>query len=74
MKKTENLIKVFTGDEASVILLKSRLEENRISVLTKNDAPSSFLGVVPSIDLYITEGDLKKAKSLITEFTRKNKG
>jgi len=31
MKKTDNFIKVFIGDEASSILLKSRLEESGIS-------------------------------------------
>lgn len=74
MKKTDSLIKVLTGDEASIILLKSRLEEIGISALIKNDSSSSFLGVVPpSIDLYIQEADLKVAKDVITEFTKRNK-
>jgi len=74
MKKTDNLIKVYTGDEASSILLKSRLEENGISALIKNDSSSAFLGVVAlSVDLYIQEADLKNAKPMITEFIKKTK-
>ena len=74
MKKTDNLIKVFTGDEASSILLKSRLEESGISALIKNDSSSSFLGVVAlSVDLYIQEADLNRAKPMITEFIKKHR-
>lgn len=72
MGKTDNLIKVFIGDEASAILLKSRLEENGISALIKNDSSSASLGVAAlSVDLYIQEADLVKAKSMINEFIKK---
>jgi len=75
MKKADNLIKVFTGDEASAILLKSRLEETGVSALIKNDSSSAFFGAVPSvIDLYIQESDLKKAKPMISEFIKTDKG
>jgi hypothetical protein len=73
MKKEKNLIRVFTGPEASAILLKSRLEEIGVFTLTKNDFSGSFLGVVPpSVDLYINESDLKRAVLLIREFTKEN--
>lgn len=71
MKRADNLIRVFTGDEASAILLKSRLEETGISALIKNDSSAAFFGAVPSvIDLFIQESDLKKAKPMITEFIK----
>jgi hypothetical protein len=73
MRKEKNLISVFTGPEASVILLKGRLEGIDIFTLTKNDFSGSFLGVVPpSVDLYIKESDLKRAEPLIREFTKEN--
>jgi hypothetical protein len=73
MEKEKNLIRVFTGSEASSIHLKGRLEELGIFTLTKNDFSGSFLGVVPpSVDLYIKESDLKRAEPLIREFTREN--
>ena len=69
----KNLVRVFTGPEASAILLKGRLEEIDIFTLTKNDFSGSFLGVVPpSVDLYIKESDLKRALPLIREFTKEN--
>ena len=75
MKKTDNLIKVFTGDEPSTILLKARLEETGISALIKNDSSAAFFGAVPPvIDLYIQESDLMKAKPMISEFIKTDKG
>jgi len=68
MNKTNNLIKVFSGPEASAILLKSRLEDSGISSIIKNDSSDAFLGTVtPAIDLYIQESDLKKAQLIISE-------
>lgn len=74
MKERQNLIKVFSGDEASLILLKTRLEETGISALIKNDSSSSFLGVMPGvIDLYIKESDLDKAGPVITDFVKNDR-
>lgn len=68
MAKTDELIKVFTGPEGTVILLKSRLEEAGISSIIKNDSSEAFLGVsTPFTDLYIKESDLDKAQSSISE-------
>lgn len=78
MKKGNNLVRVFTGSEVSVIILKGRLEELGISALIKNDYQSGisvgFVGSVPSaIDLYIQEFDLKEAEPIINEFIQNNK-
>ncbi len=79
MKRANNLIRVFTGTEVSVILLKSRLEEIGISAIIQNDFQSGitagFLGGIPSaIDLYIQQFDYKKAEPIINEFIQSNKG
>lgn len=73
MKKENDLIRIFTGDEISVIYLKERLEEIGIGALIKNDFQSGltvgFVGGVPSaVDLYIRESDLKEAEPIIKEF------
>lgn len=74
MKRTNNLIKVFIGEEVSAIFLKSRLEEIGISVLIKNDSGLAFYGgTPPSVDLYIQESDMKEAEPVISEFIRKSK-
>jgi hypothetical protein len=68
MNKTNNLIKVFSGPEASAILLKSRLEDSGISSIIKNDSADAFLGTMTSVvDLYIQESDLKNAQLIIKE-------
>jgi hypothetical protein len=73
MKKTSNLINIFTGPEASVILLKGELEAIGISPLIKNDFSDAWLGVAPpSITLYIQESDLSKAEQIIKEFLKNN--
>ena len=74
MKKADNLIKVFTGSETLVILLKGRLEEIGITSLIKNDSITAYLesSPPPSIDLFIQEIDLKKANAIITEFFKTN--
>ena len=77
MKNRDNLIRVFTGSEILVIILKERLDEAGISALIKNDYQSGisvgFVASVPSaIDLYIQESDLKEAEPIINEFIQKN--
>jgi hypothetical protein len=73
MKKTNNLINIFTGPEASVILLKGELEAIGISPLIKNDFSDAWLGVAPpSVTLYIQESDLSKAEQIIKEFLKNN--
>jgi hypothetical protein len=71
MAKSNDLIKVFYGPEGTVILLKSRLEEEGITSLIKNDSSEAFLGVsTPFTDLYINESDLDKALPLIAEIKK----
>ena len=77
MEKGNNLIRVFTGTEVLVILLKEKLEEIGIASLIKNDFQSGitvgFVSGVPSaIDLYILESDLKDAEPVINEFNQIN--
>jgi hypothetical protein len=77
MKKGNNLIRVFTGTEVLVLLLKERLEEVGISALIKNDFQSGitvgFVGGVPSaVDLYIQESDLGESESIIKVFIQNN--
>lgn len=71
MVKENELVKVFTGPEGAVILLKSRLEQAGISSIIKNDSSELFLGVsTPVTDLYIKESDLDKAQSFIAEIKK----
>ena len=73
MKTSNDLIKVYSGPEATNILLKSRLKDSGISSIIKNDSSEAFLGVAtPITDLYIKEADLKKAHSIIDEIKKKN--
>jgi len=79
MKEKNKLIRVYSGTEVSVILLKGRLEEIGISALIQNDYKSGidagFVGGVQSaIDLFIQQFDYKKAESIISEFIQNNKG
>jgi len=77
MKNGNDLIRVFTGTEVLVYLLKERLEEVDISALIKDDFQSGitvgFVSGVPSaIDLYIQESDFKIAEPIINEFMQDN--
>ena len=76
MSERNELIRVFTGSEVSVILLQGDLEEIGIGSLVQNDYQSGisggFLGGIPSaIDLFIQQSDLIKAEPLINEFILK---
>jgi hypothetical protein len=75
MKEKDNLIRVYTGNEVLVFILKDKLEETGISTTIQNDSHDNFLrGVPTAIDLYIQQFDLKKAEPVISEFIKKNKG
>jgi hypothetical protein len=74
MKKTDNLIRVYTGPEVLVFILKDKLEETGISTTIQNDSNDDFLrGVPTAIDLYIQQFDFKKAEPVISEFIKKNR-
>jgi hypothetical protein len=73
MKKSDKLIKVYTGTEVLVYILKSKLEEKGISCSIQNDSNNSFLrGVPAAIDLYIQQTDFQKAEPLIKKFISNN--
>jgi Putative prokaryotic signal transducing protein len=69
MDDNENIIKIYSGTEASVIMLRARLEEAGIPSLVKNDSSFAFLGTSPEIvDLYIEKKDVEDAFPIIKEF------
>ena len=77
MKDNSNLIRVYSGTELTVNLLKVELEKFGISSMIQNDFNSGvsagFSGGVPSsIDLFIQELDLDKAESILSEFRETN--
>ena len=74
MKENNKLVRVYTGTEVTVSLLKGRLENIGISAAIQNDSHDNFLRGVPiAVDLYIQQFDYKKAEPIISEFTRNNK-
>ncbi len=77
MKGNSNLIRVYSGTELTVNLLKDELEKFGISSMIQNDFNSGvsagFSGGVPSsIDLFIQELDLGKADPILREFRETN--
>ena len=77
MKENNNLIRVYSGTELTVNLLKDELEKFGISSMIQNDFNSGvsagFSGGVPSsIDLFIQELDLGKAEPILSEFSETN--
>lgn len=73
MNDEDNIVRIYSGTEASVLILREMLEEAGVPSLIKNDSSSAFLGAVPGVvDLYIEEKDLKRASPLIEDFTHDN--
>lgn len=75
MGKRNRIIRVFTGTEIKVNLLKEELIKKGITSIIKNDFQSGvsagFSGGVPSaIDLYVKESDRMKAKPIIDDFVQ----
>ncbi len=73
MKDQNKLIRVFSGTEIPVNLLKDELEKNGVSVHIQNDFQSGimagFSGGGPSaVDLFILESDLNEATPIIEGF------
>lgn len=78
MKDNNSLIRVYSGTELTVNLLKDELESFGIPGMIQNDFNSGisagFSGGVPSsVDLFIQESDLEKAEPIIQEFREINK-
>lgn len=69
----EKLIRIYSGTEVTVLLLKEELEQVGVMSMMKNDFQSGvtagFSGGVPSdVDLYIEEKDLSKAEPVLNQF------
>ncbi|HEX2396128.1 MAG TPA: DUF2007 domain-containing protein [Bacteroidales bacterium] len=78
MDEYSDIVKVYTGSEVTVALLKSELEKAGIVGMTRNEfasgVASGFYGDSPSsIDLYVQQSDLKKAGPIIKGFVDLNK-
>jgi len=77
MKNDTDLIKVFSGTEVAVNLLKDELETFGIMAMDQNDFQSGitagfFGGGSSAVDLFIQESDLKNAEQIINEFIKNN--
>lgn len=74
--ENNDLIRVFSGSEIAVMMLKEALEEVEIGSFIQNDFQSGVvagIGGFPSfVDLFIQESDLEKAQPLIDEFNKAN--
>lgn len=76
MKNEESYVKIFSGSQVQVILLKGLLEENGISVIEKNEQLSGTLagfvgGTQTTIALSVMESDKAKAEQIVKEFNAK---
>jgi hypothetical protein len=78
MKENDNIIRIYTGTELTANLLKDELEKIGIIGIIQNDFESGtsagIAGDPSAIDLFIQESDLKKAKPVIVDFLKINKG
>ena len=77
MDTNSDLIRVFTGRDVQVYLLKDELEANGIGAMIRNDfhagAMAGFGGGVPSaIDLYILAEDEERAADILKDFLERN--
>ena len=78
MKQKNKLVKVYTGTEVTVNLLKELLEETGVGSTIQNNYKSGieigFVGGVQSaIDIYIQQSDFETAEPLIRDFIEKNR-
>jgi hypothetical protein len=78
MKEKDKLVKVYTGTEMTVLLLKDLLEEIKVSSIIQNNyklgVEVGFVGgVQSSVDLFIQQSDFGTAEPLIRDFIAKNK-
>jgi hypothetical protein len=76
MKEKNELVRILTGSEVLVLMLKSALDEIGIGSLIQNEFQSGMAagigGYPESVDLYIQQSDLLKAQPLIEEFNETN--
>jgi hypothetical protein len=75
MKRDSDLVKVFSGDEMTVTLLKAELEELGIPVMVRNDFRSGLAAgfVMQSpVEVYLNESDIQIAEPILKEFIENN--
>jgi Asp/Glu/hydantoin racemase len=71
MEEDERLISVYTGNEASAILLKNRLDMMGISAIVRKASNAGTWGVVAdNIELFIVSDDKERAQPIINEFIK----
>ncbi len=78
MKEKNKLVRIYTGTEVTVFLLKGLLEGIGVTSIIQNNYKSGievgFVGSIQSaIDLFIQQYDFEKAEPLIRDFIAKNK-
>jgi hypothetical protein len=78
MKVKNKLVKVYTGTEVTILLLKDLLKDIGVTSTIQNNYKSGievgFVGGVQSaIDLFIQQSDFETAEPLIRDFIAKNK-
>jgi hypothetical protein len=77
MKERNKLVKVYTGTEMTVVLLKELLVEIGVSSTIQNNYKSGvevgFVGgVQSSVDLFIQQSDFETAEPVIRDFIAQN--
>jgi len=77
MEKENDLVRVYSGTEITVILMKGELEQAGIQSMMQNDfetgLSAGFVGGVPSaVELYIQKADLDKAEPILKDFIKNN--
>ena len=75
MENKEEYIKLFSGSEVAVILLKGLLSEQNIPTLIKDEHQSAVAGGFRGgssslVDIYVQKGDEEKATSILHEFEK----
>lgn len=74
MKEEDNLISIYSGNEASVHLLKGKLDRVGISSEIRKESQAGYWGVVPdNIELFINSSDKEQAKPVLDEFLHTDK-
>ena len=64
------LIKIFSGDEASAIVLQEKIEEANIYIVIRNNnqITSNLTTTAKPVELFIQETDFGKANPIIEDF------
>lgn len=75
MDEDKGVVRIYTGSEVLVGMLKGILEEAGITSMVRDEFQASisagFVSGVPSaLDLYIQEGDLAAAEPILKDFLK----